>query len=239
MTYFMKHLFVIFMATTALLGITPGLALSLQMTIDATDDAGQSPEQGAYLKLVYPSGPHGITTQEVPNPWTASSQVYSYASSIVPQNPPEQWYLQSAGNIWSSTDLLAGDALKNLAAGVYRVSVVGGAFQYDSFNWSNDQGNWWWQLHIQSSMLPGSLILGDTSPFGTAQAAFLNSSGEYIDVLVNEGGSLTFWIYDTNSIDNSGSLTFNVIPIPEPSTFILAGTGLLFLYRRFRRLLTA
>jgi hypothetical protein len=235
MAFLIKHFLVIFIAITGLVGMAPGLAFSVQMTIDAVDDAGQSPGQGAYLKLVYPSGPHDVTNQEVSQQWTTSSQVYSYASGIVPQDPPEPWELQSAGNIWSPTDLVAGDTLSNLAAGVYRVSVVDGAFLYDSFNWSNYQGNWWWQLHIQSSMLPGSVILGDTNPFGSAQSAFSNSFGDYVDIPVETGGSLTFWIWDSNSIDNSGSLTFDVIPIPEPSTFILAGTGLLFLYQRFRR----
>ncbi len=84
-------------------------------------------------------------------------------------------------------------------------------------------------------MLPGSVILGDTNPLNSANAALTNSLGVYIDIPVEDGGSLTFWIWDTNSIDNSGGLTFDVIPIPEPSTFLLAGTGLLFLYQRFRR----
>jgi hypothetical protein len=108
---------------------------------------------------------------------------------------------------------------------------------YDSFDWSPYEGQWWWQLNIQSSMLPESIILGDTKGFPSAQSALANSFLKYLDVPVNEGGSLNFWVWDWNSIDNSGSLTFDVAtaPIPEPSTLILTGTGLFFLVRRLRR----
>ena len=224
----------------AFMGVLQSPALGIQMTIDAIDDAGQSPNEEAYLKFVYPSGHHDVNASGPQ--WTLASQVYAYASDLqnnIPQN--EEWELQSAGNIWSS-DKIVGDSLTNLHAGIYRVSVADGAFMYDSFStnslkWSDYAGLYWWQLHIQSSMALQSVILGDTNPFPTDAEALANSSLRYLDVPVNEGGSLNFWIWDWNTIDNKGSLTFDVAmaPIPEPSTLILVGTGLFFLARRFRR----
>jgi hypothetical protein len=231
MTSVIKRCLVIALFVISFMGVLQSPALGIQMTIDAIDDAGQSPGQPAYLKFVYDADKElSVTTSDVSQPWTSKQEVINYADL----KGITDWQLESASNIWSS-DKTVGDALTNLSAGIYRISVVAGAFQYDSFNWSA-YGQWWWQLHIQSSLLPQSVILGDTNPFPTDAEALANSSGESIDIPVDEGGSLTFWIWDTNSIDNSGILTFNVVPIPEPSTFILAGTGLLFLSRYFRKM---
>jgi len=241
-----KYYFTVVMFVLVLLGIVKGSAFGFPMTIDAIDDAGQSPNQEAYLKFVYPSGELPITTAMVPNQWTSSSDVYSYATS---HSIPVGWHLESGGNIWSS-DKIVGDTLNNLNEGIYRVSVVSGAFMYDSFDegWSPFENQWRWELHIQAlrALVDGEIkdyfdyMLGSFDPYSTADLALQASLGKYIDVPLAEGGSLIFWIWDNPyTIDNSRSVTFsvsNVTPvIPEPSTLILVGTGLLFLVRRFRK----
>jgi hypothetical protein len=235
----MKRIFSLIIVLVIIFGLT-ATTFAIQMTIDAIEDAGQFPGQGAYLKFVYPSGYYDVNAADPP--WTSSSQVYSYATS---HSIPQGWHLESAGNIWSS-DKFVGDALTNLHTGIYRISVVSGAFMYDSFGggWSHYGDQWRWQLHIQAlrAIQGGQIVdyldyvLGSFDPYNSAGEALQGSLGDYIDIPLAEGGSLIFWIWDNPfTIDNLGNLAFNVTPIPEPSTLILVGIGLFFLVRRFRR----
>jgi len=245
MAFIMRQYLLIFLAVSVLAGIAPGPAFSLVMTIDAIEDAGQFPGQGAYLRFKYDDPPQylPVTTSDVPSPWTSKQEVYDFAGS----KGITGWELQSGGSIWSS-DLIVGDTLAGLSAGVYRVSVLDGAFMYDFFNWSNFEGQWRWQLHIQAlrAMVDDEVkdyfdyMLGSEIPYDTPALALQASLEQYLDIPLAEGGSLIFWIWDNpNSIDNLGSLTFDVTLIPEPSTLILAGTGLLLLLRRYRKYISA
>ena len=243
-TLTIRHCSVMALFVISLTGVLQSPAFG--MTINGIDDAGQYAKQDAYVQFVVdPTGAFlaTVTTTDAPNQWTSSSAVYSYATS---HSIPGAWFLQSAGNIWSS-DKIVGDSFTAPYAGVYRITPVGGAFQYDSFIWSDVAGKWLWQLQIYDDVVGGkNYTLGSDALYDTAALAFGATLGEYMDITLAEGEQLIFWIADgslsgppneRNTIDNAGSLTFNVAlaPIPEPSTFIFIGTGLLLLAGRFRK----
>lgn len=234
-----KYYLLLFLSVFFLSGTSDHSALAYTLTVDAIDDAGLSPGQNAFARFDREN--FGVELHVVPNnpppgnQWKSADEVKSYALLEGLSN----WWLWSAGNIWSTDDKIVGESLTGLSAGTYRVSVVRGAFEYDAFDWNDTyKDKFWWQLHILG--LPNgepliSKILGSTDPYLSAGEALSDNLGEYVDITLPSGGSLVFWIWDTNSLDNAGSLTFDVTPIPEPTTVILLGTGMLFLVKRFRR----
>jgi hypothetical protein len=212
------------------------------MALDGKLDAGLYAGQGAFARLVGadPKLPLYVDPNSQAQ-FTSALQVYNYVSQ---NSISGDWLLESAGNIWSS-DLIVGESLTDLSAGVYRISVADGAFrgyQYDSFGWSNDRDLWWWELHIwadnaynNGQIVDSHYMLGSTTPFSSRDSAFQAAQGSYVDIALAQGGALNFWIYDINSIDNSGGLNFTVTRVPEPSVLMLLAMGLPALLWRARR----
>ena len=233
-----KNFLVIVMFALALLGMEKGIAFGAQYSIDAIEDAGLYPGQEAYLRFrdnlsVY----HEVPATGLQ--WTTRQKVYDYAAN---NSIPGPWVLESVGNIWSSDDRI-GESLLGLHAGIYRVSPVSGAYMYNSFGWNDEyNGKYWWELHIKATAYQNGQIVDNYYMLGSilgktsADLALQAVLGTSIDISLAEGGSLNFWVWDWNSIDNSGGLSFNVTPIPEPSTLTLLGIGMLFLIRRIRKL---
>ncbi len=220
------------LAIFILMGAAPAKALTWNMSVDAVNDAGEDPGQNVYAQFIFPGSPKPpslIDTSKDPfltRPLTAQVY-YNFATS---QGFP-YWNLQSAGNVWSS-DKIVGDSITGLAPGTYRITALGGGYQYDSFGWdSQDAYRWWWELHIRASYGGNAYddILGSTQSEST-EAGLAQYLGTYRDINLPMGGDLYFWIYDTNSVDNYGRLQFEVTPvIPETPGFLLTAAGLLLL----------
>jgi hypothetical protein len=210
----------VLMALVSLFLGAPGVGLACVITLDARQDAGEYPGVSEFLGFAY--GDNYENFQYVPTPstpWTSSQPVYEYAAA----NIPGAWLLHSAGNVWTS-DPAVGESLLGLHSGTYRISALSGAFTYDSFGWSPNTDYLW---HLDIKVQQGAA--GDISYYT------LDSIGNYIDISLVDGGSLYFWINDWNSIDNLGEISFNVAAVPEPSTLLLLGSGLVLLARRIRR----
>jgi hypothetical protein len=214
------------------LSLLLGTAYGTTITVDAMDDAGLLPGPDVYLRFVDASTSdllNEVTSATLPS-WTSAQQALDYASSY--NNWNTSWLLSSAGDIWSS-DTIVGESLTGLAAGTYTVSPLSGAFTYDSWNWSPDYGKYLWYLNIRVLDNSGNFVsdyqLGSPVTYPSALEALQASLTSYLNISVPDGGSLNFWIWDVNSIDNAGSLTVDVSVIPEPSTLILLSIGLPFL----------
>jgi hypothetical protein len=229
------------------LGMTNGLAYGVTFTVDAREDAGISPGESAYLRFLGSDGQYYNGPSSDPG-WTRYRNVdplvmdpHSVETYTSNAGIPGPWVLQSAGNVWSSNTTV-GEFLTGLHAGTYRVSPIGSAFEYSFSDGVPPYNKFWWQLSVLAHdvYVNGqfesyySAIVGSTTPYDTAADALQANIGNYMDFDMAEGGSLSFWIWDPNSIDNSGSLTFNVNPVPEPSTFLLLTVGLAFLIRKIR-----
>lgn len=235
--YFMIVL-VVFLYVVSVTGLAFGF--SSPITLDAKDDAGQNPGESPYLYFLSgstkyygpgtdPSWTHYNSANESDK---KSVNNYAYYDAKITGS----WRLESAGNIWSS-DNIVGESLNNLHAGTYRISPDpnSDAYMYSFPDNKEYSGRYWWELHIEAKQGDvTSYMLGSNQSQTSADSALQAVLGQYIDISIAEGGSLSFWIWDWNSIDNSGSLKFNVTSVPEPSTLLLLSIGLFFLMRRAR-----
>jgi hypothetical protein len=234
-----KKFYVVLLFVFFLLGISASFACSAIMTVDGKEDAGLDAGLAAFARFVDASPPKNTLLTVLPTdpPFLSDTDAYTFAQNI------SNWSLQSAGNIWSTTDLIVGESLSGLDAGSYRITPIGGAYMYDSWGWDpNYNYHYWWDLRVRAdedSNGPGAnslyAMLGSTTGYDLPALAFQAVQGSYLDIAVAQGGSLNFWIWDWNSIDNSGGLDFSVTRVPEPATFMFLALGLPFLLCRTRK----
>jgi hypothetical protein len=224
-------------------GTGTGLA-GYVVNVDGTDDAGILGVD-PYVQFNYSGGSQVVTTATAPTRWTSADDVYAYTFN---HSVPNGWTLASSGNIWSTTDHIVGESLTGLSAGTYRITPIQAtylAFQRDAFNWTQNPDYYaksWWEMQIQATnvYINGILeathpfMLGSSTPYDTAEEAFNAAFGSYLDITLGEGGSLTFWIYDIDTIDNTGGLSVSVNAVPEPATILLLLLGVPFIIRKVR-----
>jgi hypothetical protein len=237
MPHLLKKMAVVSACVFLSFGIPPEAARAIQITVDAVTDAGQYPGETAYRAFV-DKDTHAVL-YEVPDTvprWSSLQDVLDFAGNEGLAN----WLLFSSGdNSDGSPDANVGFSLTGLEAGVYRITVSSGAFTYDSFNWKDENGNdsqyfnqWLWGLNVRTydsnNNVGADYTLGSFAYYGSQSEALAHNLGRSIDIS-STGGSLSFWIDDWNSIDNAGSLTFVVTPVPEPATMLLLTLGLVFL----------
>jgi len=204
MTPLYKKYLMIMMFVLLSLGITHDMAFFVPITIDAMEYASQYQGEEAYPRIVdIDNLPHPVSADAAD--WNSKSDVDSFPSVI---NSPYWIQEDSVGNIWSS-DQFVTDSPSGFYAEIYRIALLDGAFERDSFNWSNWQG--WGNSTDYILGTPSS----DSSNGGydTPEEAFKAVSGYDLDLNRAEGGSLgnsTDYILGTPSSDSSNGGYFTL-----------------------------
>lgn len=232
-------------------------AYSQNFTVYGVNNAGTAWDEDHYAKidgyansdLTIPK--HITVTDATPafTGWTTGAHPVLTYTTTAP-NIIHGWAMTSAGDIWdsSSHDQIA-QSTGILSAGTYRISVLSttDAFAFDTWNWSPYYGYWGWYLQITDNhgnhyhLGYGNATTNYADVVVDSNKADLLAAvqGLSIDIPVLAGTELYFWIYDGNTLDNGGSLSFNVASAPLPSSLLLALGGLpamaLFRMRRHMR----
>jgi hypothetical protein len=166
------------------------------------------------------------------------------ANALAATTGKTNWTYTSAGNLWTgpSTIYLS---VTLPSAGTYKIAPVSGGFNYDSFAWDSaapyyNQYQWLLQIvqeYDAATHNHSQITLGNTSTYSSAAAAFAAVSGLSTYLTVSGPTTLYFYIFDNNTIDNAGNLTFSISSVPLPSSLLLVLGGLpamaLFRVRRF------
>ena len=111
----------------------------------------------------------------------------------------------------SSYDQIVASSLVNFSNGILNINFTQGGFQNYDF----------WQL------LSGSSFSGDLSQVnlsGSYAGTFVNLGNGEWKADVGDGQSLSF--YETDHLLNGVGLAGQLVLVPEPSTFVIAGIGI-------------
>lgn len=225
----MKHIISLVAAvfSIAFLASTAG---AYSVTLDAVKNAGWSQEDldQSYLKIT--SG--GSTTVYDTSGASAS---WGDLTDLVTDLYGQDYTLESGGNVFDNTLAEIWTSI-SLPSGWYTISLDPGSAAYNLQDYSleNTSGDVlyssadMWNVYVQMWTSDGqSLAFANGSMLFDSEQDALNYYANYsVSLYLAEATDLFLYINDTNSLDNAGSVTLSIQPVPEPATLLLLGAGL-------------
>lgn len=152
-----------------------------------------------------------------------------------------EWRLESGGDVFLSPEKPVWKSI-SLTQGLYDLSLTSDSEAYNLVDYWGENS---WNAYVQIWADYGdSFSFGNGSPSFHSEAdalGYYHNNVDGLQIYLAQNADVYLYINDTNSIDNSGSITFDirphdVTPVPEPATLVLMGSGLVAIGFRFRRL---
>lgn len=140
-------------------------------------------------------------------------------------NQGVDWWLESGGDPFSNTSDSIWTSVY-LEKGVYEVSLApdSSAYNLEAY-WQNDS----WNAYVQMWTDYGdSFNFGEGAYISNSEQntlQFYHANVDGMTFSLKDDTNLYFYINDTNSIDNSGSVILNVAVVPEPGQVLLFISG--------------
>jgi hypothetical protein len=173
-----------------------------------------------------------------PLPWSSVQDLVNDLSDNVLNNaggiPVGDWKVESGGDAFNQPAAVIWKSV-SLAAGTYSLYLTADSRAYDikDYVWPNETVDHIWNCYVQiladyvSST--ESFNFGDWDDRQPTEAEALDYYRANVDgttITLTADAVVYFFINDYNSVDNAGSVTLEILPIPLPGTLSLLALGL-------------
>lgn len=230
----MKKLTVLFFILILLTVTSIPYSYAFTVTLDGIANAGSSPEGLAetYLNVWDRTNNSYYSQWQYGDP--TALQWDNIDNLVADLNTKGfAWQLESGGDPFNSP----ADQIwvsHYFDQGYYEINLSDNSSAYNLEDyWGQDS----WNAYVQIwAAYDDNFNFGEGSTLFSSEdeaLSYYNSSVDGMVVYLQEDTNLFFYINDTNSIDNFGSVTLNITsikPIPEPATALLLGSGLVLLF---------
>ncbi len=236
----------IFSSFLAVLLMVP-IAGAMTVTLDAVDNAGwyaESLEQ-PYLKILDENNNTAWSSESSTLSWSGFSDLVAdladgWIGGVDNGTSLGSTYaIQSGGNVFFPTPPIYKTI--HLSAGHYEISLDSSSEAYNIVGYDDliYSGGDLWNAYVQMWTSDGqSDAFGDGNILYGSEFDALDAYDTLAMSLTLSGeADLFLYINDINSLDNVGSVTLNIQPVPVPAAWLLFGSGIAALVggRRFRK----
>jgi hypothetical protein len=235
--------------TILLLSCMPCLASAATVTLDAVANSGWSQENldNAYLNILTERGGNVVWSLETETlAWKDFGAMVADLSDSYIGDPQDgiplgdTYFIEAGGDAFYSPEAPIYKTV-SLAAGTYTVSLAQDSDAYNIKGYEDDNysSENLWNAYVQMWTSDGQdRAFGDGSIYYDSAGSALDAH-EMLSIPLHLTGDtdLNLFINDLNSLDNVGSVTLTIRPVPVPAAWVLLGSGLAAIVgrRRYRQ----